>query len=92
MREAVERCQINEKYGSEHPTAWAQFRISDIKTIISAASAQQGLVEALRDATRRSKYPWSEGGSYNYQDYKNEGAIEICTQILTAYEKAMEGK
>ncbi len=34
--------------------------------------------------TKRSKYPWSEGGEYSEYDYKSEGSIASASLIAQA--------
>ncbi len=59
VREAVERCQRNENYDSDHPTEWAQFRISDVKALIRGieeASIQKQIDAAwMKDARQQYK-------------------------------------
>ena len=52
VEEAIERCQSNEDYDSDHPIRWAQFRISDVKTLIQAARQPQKDVSVLVEALR----------------------------------------
>lgn len=42
------------------------------------------LEKAVEAATKRSNYPWSDGGQYTAQDYKNEGAIELANHLLAS--------
>lgn len=67
-------------------------KVSDVLEDIGFSSQEAVLIrlkaenlrmrEALIDATKRSSYPWKEGGSYNSREYMNEGALEVSAAIL----------
>lgn len=79
------------------PISWCNHYKNTIREALqlSAQAPQGGVCEQLRSeieqATKRSKYPWSQGGTYTRHDWKNEGCIEFALRLKQLIDAAQSG-
>lgn len=76
LLEAKEKYDI---YSLDELYLYTDIRLQDVEKICTDFLT---LVRVLEDASKRSNYPWSEGGSYNSYDEGNERVIEFAVRTL----------
>lgn len=72
-------------------SSWRGAAVEAVQMLENERAKNGKLIEALKDASKRSTYEWTDGYNYFPSDHANEGRIALANELITIIEVHNEG-
>lgn len=71
-------------YTSKHPPH--ETHVIEMKAYTDLLAKHERVLQALKEASKRSTYEWTDGYDYFPSDHANEGRIALANELITIIE------